>query len=241
MTTSGLPGARLRRFYREAKVGEAAGGYVVLLDDRELRTPGGAALVMAQRRLATALAEEWQAQEQEIRPRAMPLMQLASTAIDRVAPRQAEVVEELAGYATTDLVCYRVDHPEELARRQQRLWQPLVDWATLHYDAPLSVTTGILPQPQPPGALAALRMAVSRLDPLTLAALHGAVTACGSLVLGLALLEGRITAAEAWEAAQLEEAWQIEQWGEDEEASRRRAALRANLEAVVRFMGLLRG
>lgn len=241
MTTSGLPGARLRRFYKEAKVGEAGGGYVVRLDGRELRTPGGAALVMAQRRLAEALAEEWQAQDAEIRPQAMPLMQLASTAIDRVAPRQAEVVEELAGYATTDLVCYRVDHPEELARRQQRLWQPLVDWATLHYDAPLSITTGILPQPQPEGALAALRTVVSRLDPLTLTALHAAVTASGSLVLGLALLEGRITAAEAWEAAQLEEGWQSEQWGEDEEAARRRAGLRADLEAAVRFMRLLRG
>jgi chaperone required for assembly of F1-ATPase len=134
-----------------------------------------------------------------------------------------------------------VEQPEELALRQQALWQPLVDWATLHYDAPLTVTTGILPQDQPASALAALKSTVAHLDPLTLTGLHGAVAACGSLVLGLALLAGRITVAEAWEAAQLEEAWQVEHWGEDEEAATRRAGLRADLEAAARYLRLLRG
>jgi chaperone required for assembly of F1-ATPase len=121
------------------------------------------------------------------------------------------------------------------------LWQPLVDWATLHYDAPLCVTTGILPLAQPPAALTALRAVVGGLDTFALTGLHGAVTTCGSMILGLALLEGRVDAEAACEAAQLEETWQIEHWGEDEEMSRRRAAARADIAAIARFLKLLRG
>ena len=235
-----MPGARLRRFYEAATAGEIPGGFTVLLDGKQLRTPAGAPLVLAQRELAEALAAEWDAQEEEIRPLDMPLMRLVSTAIDRVAAQRQAVVDELVGYGETDLVCYRVEQPPELAHRQQALWQPLVDWATLSYDAPLAVTTGILPQNQPAGALEALRAAVARLEPLALAGLHGAVAASGSLVLGLALLEGKIAVAAAWEAALLEETWQTERWGEDDEAARRRAGLKADLEATARFLALLR-
>lgn len=240
MTVSGLPGARLRRFYKAATVGEVPEGYVVLLDGKPLRTPAGAALGLAQRRLAEALAAEWDGQTGEIRPYEMPLMRLISTAIDRVAPQREAVIQEILGYGETDLVCYRVDHPAELADRQQALWQPLVDWATLHYDAPLAITSGIRPVRQPDAALAALRAAVTPLDPLTLTGLHSAVATLGSLVLGLALLEGRITAEAAWTASQLEESWQVERWGEDDEAGRRRAAREADLESAARFLALLR-
>ncbi len=241
MTASGLPGARLRRFYKAATAGPVPGGYAVLLDGKQLKTPAGRPMVLAQRPLADALAAEWQVQEGEIRPHEMKLMQLVSTALDRVTPQRAAVVEEVAAFATTDLVCYRVDEPADLARRQLALWQPLVDWVTLQYDAPLAVTTGILPREQPVGALAALRAVVATLDPLELTGLHAAVAATSSLVLGLAVLEGRLSAAEAWEAAQLEEGWQIEHWGEVEEAAAGRAALRADLDAAARFLDLLRG
>lgn len=232
---------RLRRFYKAATVGEVPGGFAVFLDGKQLKTPAGAPMVLARRPLAEALAAEWEAQAEEVRPGEMPIMRLLSTALDRVTAAPEPVVAEIAGYGETDLVCYRVEHPPELARRQQAVWQPLVDWAVLHYDAPLAVTTAILPLPQPAGALAALRAAVARLDPLALAGLHAAVAACGSLVLGLALLEGRIDAQTAWEASQLEEGWQIERWGGDEESARRRAALRADIEATARYFRLLRG
>ena len=231
---------RLRRFYKAATAGAVPGGFAVFLDGQQLKTPAGAPLALSRQGLAEALAAEWDAQAEEIRPRDMPLMRLLSTALDRIAAEPEPVVAEIAGYGAADLVCYRVEHPAALARRQQAIWQPLVDWATLRYDAPLAVTTGILAQPQPAGALAALRSAVAGLDPLALAGLHGAVTACGSLVVGLALVEGRIDAAAAWDAAQLEETWQIEHWGEDQEASRRRAAHRADIEATARYLRLLR-
>jgi chaperone required for assembly of F1-ATPase len=213
---------------------------VVLLDGKRLKSPAGAPLALPRRCLAEALAAEWDAQEGEIRPLEMPLMRLVSTAIDRVALQRDVVVDEIAGYGGTDLVCYRVDHPAELARRQLALWQPLVDWATLQYDAPLSVTTGILPLAQAPGALSALRAVVDRLDVFALTGLHAAVTASGSLIVGLALLEGRIDGGTACDAAQLEESWQIEQWGKDEQMAVRRAAVRAEIEATARYLELLR-
>lgn len=212
----------------------------MLLDARPLRTPGGAEMLLPAA-LATAVAAEWEAQSDEIRPQTMPLMRLASTAIDRVAAHRQGVVDEIAGYAATDLVCYRAKHPPELAARQHAVWQPLMDWARLRFDAPLLVTTGILPRPQPAEALASLRTAVEALDLLRLTALHAAVTAAGSLVIGLALLEGRLGAREAWEASQLDETFQIERWGEDAEAAGRRAALRRDLEDARRFLDLLRG
>jgi chaperone required for assembly of F1-ATPase len=138
---------RARRFYRIAGSAGAPGGYRVLLDDRPLRSPGGAEMLLPAA-LAAAIAAEWQAQEDEIRPLTMPLMRLASTAIDRVAPLREGVVEEIAGYAATDLVCHRAERPPELVARQHAIWQPLVDWVRLRYDAPLLVTTGVLPRPR---------------------------------------------------------------------------------------------
>ncbi len=245
MTAAAASGGRLRRFYRhvspaQTPPGEAPAGHVVLLDGKRLKSPAGAPLALPRRCLAEALAAEWDAQEGEIRPLEMPLMRLVSTAIDRVTLQRDVVVDEIAGYGGTDLVCYRVDHPAELARRQLALWQPLVDWATLQYDAPLSVTTGILPLAQAPGALSALRAVVDRLDVFALTGLHAAVTASGSLIVGLALLEGRIDGGTACDAAQLEESWQIEQWGKDEQMAVRRAAVRAEIEATARYLELLR-
>jgi len=159
----------------------------------------------------------------------MPQMRLASIAIDLVMPRREEVLAELGKYAGTDLVCYRAEHPPELVARQHSVWQPLVDWATLRFDAPLAVTAGIVPVAQPPATLHAFAAALAAYDPLRLTALHAATAACGSLVIALALIEGRLDAEAAFAAAQLDESFQIEQWGEDAEQTARRANLRRTL------------
>jgi chaperone required for assembly of F1-ATPase len=155
-------------------------------------------------------------------------------------PQRSQAAAEIVGYAGTDLVCYRADRPAELVQRQTVLWQPLLDWATLRFDAPLLVVTGIAPKQQPPAAIAAIKSAVESLDPFWLTALHGATTACGSVVIGLALVEQRLDAEDAWQASQLDETFQIEKWGEDPEAAARRHDLRRDIDAVSRFMHLLR-
>jgi len=217
------------------------GGYGIALDDKRLRTPAKSPLILPNRALAEAIAEEWAAQGQEVRPHSMPLMRLASTAFDLVARRRADAIAEIAGYAKTDLVCYRAEHPPELIRRQQAVWQPLIDWAVLRYDAPLAVTSGVVPVAQTPATLRAFTAAVEGYDLLLLTALHAATTACGSLIIALALLEERLDPASAFAAAQLDESFQIEQWGEDAEQAERRAALKEDIAATARFAALARG
>lgn len=232
------PGLR-KRFYKEARAAAAEGGFEVRLDGRALRTPAGSRLALPGEPLAAAIAAEWQAQGEKISPETMPLMSLACTAIDRVAARRGEIVAEILRFAETDLLCHRADAPAELVRRQAEAWQPLLDWAAQDLKAPLETTAGILAVEQPPESLAALRRAVEVLDDLTLAALSVAVGAAGSLVIGLALLRGRLDPEAAFEAAELDASYQIELWGEDPEATRRRAVCRADLFAAARFVGLL--
>jgi len=230
----------MKRFYKEVTVAEVAGGYEVRLDGKSLRTPAKAPLVLRGRALADAIAAEWAAQGDRVAPNSMPLMQFASTAIDRVGPQRDSIVESVARYAETDLLCYRADFPTELADRQAQVWQPILDWAALRYDAVLLVNAGIMPKPQPADACRALRRAVEEFDDMVLSGVQNATSCCGSLVLALALLEGRIDAEEAFAAAQLDETFQIEQWGEDAEAAQRRANLRADIVATRQFLELVR-
>ncbi len=229
----------MKRLYKTATAQSVEGSYGVLLDEKRLLTPAKLPLVVPSAALAAAIAAEWQAQGAELRPHTMPLMRLASTAIDLVARRHADVVAEIAAYAGTDLLCYRADQPPELATRQHAVWQPLLDWATLRYDAPLTVTAGIIPVTQPPATLRALAVAVAAYEPMRLTALHAITTASGSLIIALALLEGELDPDAAFAAAQLDENFQIERWGEDYEAADRRAALRADIATAAGFAALL--
>jgi chaperone required for assembly of F1-ATPase len=229
----------MKRLYKTARAQAVDGGYGVMLDAKRLLSPAKLPLVIPSLSLASAIADEWQAQGDELRPHAMPLMRLASTAIDLVAKRHHDVVAEIAAYAGTDLLCYRADQPPELAARQHAVWQPLLDWATLRYDAPLTVTAGIVPVTQPPTTLRALAVAVAAYEPMRLVALHALTTATGSLIIALALLEGELDADAAFAAAQLDENFQIERWGEDYEAADRRAALKADIATAWRFAALL--
>lgn len=230
----------MRRVYRQARAVPAGSGHGVALDGRLVKTPAKNDLVVPSAPLAAALAAEWDAQETEVRPADMPLMRLAAGAIDRVMRQRDEVVRQVAEYAGTDLVCYRAAHPPALALRQQAAWQPLIDWAVLRYDAPLAVTIGVVPTEQPKASLRALAAAVAEHDSFALAALHAATTACGSVVIALALSEGRLDAAEAFAVSQLDESYQIEAWGEDPEQSRRRRLLAAEIGEAARFLSLLR-
>jgi chaperone required for assembly of F1-ATPase len=229
----------LKRVYRQVTTRPAEGGWGVALDGRPMRTPAKLELVVPTEPLAAAIAAEWDAQQNEIRPVTMPLTRLAATTIDRTAKLRDEVAAETAKYAGTDLVCYRADNPPELIARQQAVWGPLLDWAMLRYDAPLSVTSGVLPTRQPAEALNAFAAVVSALDIFRLTALHTLTAACGSLIISLALFEGRLDADGAFAASQLDESFQIEQWGEDTEAAAHRKTVAEDITSAARFAALL--
>ena len=212
----------------------------MFLDARPVRTPGKRILVVPSAPLAEAIAGEWSVQGETVDPMAMPLTRLANTALDIVGRRRAEVVAEIAGYGETDLVCYRVERPEELRRRQEAAWDPLVDWIADEFGGRLRVTTGLMPAPQPSEAIDALRQAVTAFDDFVLAAFQRATGTVGSIVLALAMTAGRITAEEAWAASVIDESYQADRWGQDQEAEAARDVLRRELGAAGRFIVLCR-
>lgn len=221
----------MKRFYKEVAVGEAG---TILLDGKPIKTPARALLALPTRALADAVAEEWAAQGEEIKPG--PLTKLANTAIDRVAGNEAGIAGQILAYAN-DLLCYRAASPAELVARQNAAWNPLLDWAAARY-ATLATGIGIRHIALPDETLAAYRAALESFDAFMLAALHNAATLTGSLVLALALAERRLGAAEAFALSRLEESFQAEKWGADAEAEARARALAAELAATERFMRL---
>jgi len=229
----------MRRVYKEATARPVERGWGVFLDGRRLRTPARRELTVPSRDLAEAIAAEWDAQETDIRPHTMPLTRLAATALDHTAARRDTIVNDIANYAGTDLVCYRAEQPPALAARQHAAWQPLIDWAAMRYDAGLAVTAGIVPTPQSPASLGAFAAAVAAFDDFCLTALQALTAACGSLVIALALAEGRLDAEAAFDVSQLDETFQIEAWGEDAEAMERRELLAQDIRAAARFLELL--
>lgn len=230
----------MKRFYKIAAAEPAGDGAVVRLDGRMLKTPAKAELRVPTLALADAIAGEWAAQLDEIRPQSMPLMQLAATAIDRVMTDPVFARSDIVRYGDTDLLSYRADEPATLAERQAVEWQPLLDWFRERYDVQMNVTSGVMAVAQPAELNPRLERICAGLDAWLLTALHGATTNTGSVVLGLALLDGRLDAEAAHRAALLDELHQAERWGEDAEAAARRTGLLADLQATARFLVLLR-
>jgi len=230
----------VKRFYKEAAVGgDAAAGWTVLLDGRPVRTPGRALLALPTRRLADAVAGEWTAQGETVNLRAMPLLRLSNTALDRVRGQREAVIGSLAGYGASDLLCYRAAHPPDLAERQRAAWDPVVAWANRRHGLRLRTTEELTPIEQEAETLARLAQAVARYDDWRLVALHEAVALTGSLLLGLALLEGALDRDAVWQAALVDEVHQEERWGVDGEMAARRQALAADLDGALAYLALL--
>jgi chaperone required for assembly of F1-ATPase len=236
--------AVVKRFWDQATAEPVNGCYAILLDGKPMHLPGGATLRLAHPPLAHAVAAEWQlaggGKGGDMSFADTPLTRLAGTAQVRIGADPWPVVDGIARYGESDLLCYRAAAPEALVRRQEAAWQPWLDWAEQRYGAKLRVTAGIITIRQHRGSVAALRAAVGALDPWALAALGVAVPALGSLVLGLALAEQRLDPAAAHALGALEELFQAEQWGEDAQAAARRQAVADEIALAARLIVLTR-
>lgn len=228
----------MKRFYSQVDMVAEGRTAAVTLDGKAIRTPGRHALELPTVALAEAVAAEWHAQGDEIQPRDMPLTQLANTAIDRTRPHRTQVIEQVASYAETDLLCYRASDPPDLVQIQAERWEPLLDWAAATYESRLQVTKDIAPLQQPKAALLGIFQAVAAYDDFVLTGLHAATAASGSVVIGIALARGHLDAEKGYELAQLDELYQIEKWGEDSDARVRREEIRDVLASAARFMVL---
>lgn len=228
-----------KRFYKEAGVAERDGGFALVLDGRPARTPAKQFLAVPSRPAAEALAAEWNAQAEVLDPAAMPLTRLVNSALDGVAADPEAVRADLLRYAGSDLLCYRAGDPARLVERQSTAWDPVLDWAHDDLGARFILAEGVMFAEQPERALDAVARALAGVgSPLALAALHSMTSLTGSVLLALAVARGRLSAAQAWAAAHVDEDYQAELWGIDDEAMERRAARWREMEAAAALFAL---
>lgn len=225
-----------KRFYKNVAVTAAN---QIELDGRAVKTPLKAPLILPTRALAEAVAEEWRAQVKVINPGVMPLTKLANTALDRAVSERHNMIEELVRYANDDLVCYRAEAPVSLVQRQQSVWDPVIVWAEQDLRVLFKTAQGIIHADQPPETLDAVRRRLERLDHFALTAIYNVATMLGTILITLKLNDISMTPDAAWAAAHLDEDFQIEEWGHDEEQAKRRAGRRAEFDATISFLQLI--
>ncbi|MEZ5933956.1 MAG: ATP12 family protein [Alphaproteobacteria bacterium] len=241
----------MKRFYKTTGVDAADGGFRVLLDGRPMKTPAKRALLLPVEDLAQAVAEEWEAQSEEIQPDLMPITRLATTANDRMPGLRDAAIDDVANYAATDLVCYRAPGPDLLVRRQHDAWQPALDWMARRFDIAFEVTTALVPMSQPEATLERVRSVIEAIDDWPLVGIHGATTSLGSVVLALALWHGQLGqggsgddgsetddlgADAAAESSLVDALFEIEQWGEERDAAKRHETVRRDVRGAARYL-----
>jgi chaperone required for assembly of F1-ATPase len=232
-------GPTRKRFYTEVTTAFGEGGYQIMLDGRPIRTPSRAIVMIPDARLAEAVAEEWRSQRETIDPTSMPLTRLANSVTEGVTGREQDVAADIAKYLGTDLLCYRAGHPTELVARESEAWDAVLFWAAEALGSHFILAQGLIHAEQPDSAVRAAAAALPA-EAWPLAACHVVTTITGSALLALALWHGARTADQVWDAAHVDEDWNIEQWGVDEESAHRRVAHRREFDAAARVIEELR-
>ena len=229
---------RRKRFYASAGMGEVDGGFTVTLDGKPTRTPSGRTVIVPVSSLAETIAAEWNAQGEFIEPLTMPVTRFANSVVQGVVDNVAAVTDDVARYFASDLLFYRAGHPEGLVAREATHWDPVLFWARDTLGAHFILAEGVMHVRQPAQAAAAARAALPT-DPWAIAALHLITTLTGSALLALALFHGAVDPDQAWAAAHIDEDWNAEKWGVDEEVAARKAAKLVDFNAVVAVLKAL--
>ncbi len=224
---------KARRFYKTVSVTDDLG---IALDGRPVKTPGKALLRLPVPALAQAVATEWESQGETIDPAAMVMTKLANTAIDRVAAHRPAILAEMRDFAGSDLVCYRAAEPDDLVARQSAAWDPIIDWAVAELGQPVAIWTGVMHRPQPAATLEAVGRWCGALSEFEIAAFHSIMTLTGSALIPMMLTKRAIAPDQAWAAAHVDEDFQIQAWGQDEEAAERRRRRHGEFDACCRFL-----
>ena len=230
----------MKRFYKQVSTAPVTGGFGVLLDGRPVQTPARNVLALPTEKLALAIAAEWQGQGEEVSATAMPLLRLANSVIDGVVTNRDGVIGAILRFGENDLLCYRAHQPPDLAARQRQGWDPVLAWVRSQHGVEMTMAEGLTHVDQPPEALAGLRRVLEEFDAFTLGALHVVASITGSTVLALAVADGFVSGAHAFELSHIDENYQAEKWGEDAEAIKRTAALAHDLDKAVALIALSR-
>ena len=230
----------MKRFYKQVSTAEVEGGWQVTLDGRGIKTQGGNPQIVPTRALADALAEEWASQGEKIDPKSFVLRDQADYAIEHVVTDPTATIDKLIGFGETDTLCYRADPEDALFKRQQEVWELHVAALESRFDIRLHRISGIMHRAQPEASMTRLREHLSTLDGFTLAGLFTLASLSASLCIALTALEDGIDCEALWDAANLEEDWQADLWGRDEEAEARRALRREAFLIALKWIELVR-
>ena len=229
-----------KRFYEKVSVSQADGFFHILLDGRKLKTPGKQPLLIPSRYIADLIAAEWDAQESEIDPTSMPVTRLLNVAVEQTPTNRPALVAEFRRYTGSDLLSYHAPDPSDLTQRQSDDWTPWLNWAAKR-GVTLKTTIGIVAISQPAESLDAAAEYASRLDDLTLTLLVHLTAVYGSAVLAMATVEGALSAEAAYELSRLDEIFQNEMWGEDEDAVERNQYIREDTIALSKILDVTKG
>ena len=233
----------MKRIWKEATFaraeGEGENGWAILLDGRRVKTPAKRDVIVPVEVLARKIAAEWDAQEGDVKPLSMPLTRAAATCLDRVGPEFDNVVEMIAAYGETDLLCYRATSPEGLMQRQTQGWDPVLEWLHDTHGVRLAVAGGVMHVAQDAKGVLKLKELVQSQDIWALTALSEMVTISGSLVLGLAVRQGALTVDTAWTLSRIDEQWNIDEWGEDADAAALAERRRSDFVRAAEFLKIL--
>ncbi len=228
-----------RRVYKNASFAvDIAGAFAVLLDGKPALTPLRLPFASKARSIIEAVAAEWDAQNPHVDPETMPLTRLLATEIDRIAPQREAVIDSLLTFVDADSICYRAGHPADLRERQRAAWQPISDWLLREHDIALTATEGLMPATQAPETASQMRKVLEGLNDAELNAFQATASLTHSLALAFALVHKKVTAANCFAAAFLDELYQVEKWGEDTDAHNRRQRIAGDLNAIERYLVL---
>jgi len=228
-----------KRFWKEASARVEDGGFAIYLDERPLKTPTKSSLIVPNRTLADAVVQEWMAQKDTLDPASMPMTRRANAAIDKVTPQRAEVATMLAGYAETDLLCYRATHPSELISRQGIAWDPILDWAASELKARLTTTSGVIHVSQDGGAVRKIAAYIHAMDAFLLTGFHDLVAVSGSVVIALAAVYRAYPDEDLWNRSRVDEIWQSDKWGADAQAEAQAESAKCDFFDGLRFFRLV--
>lgn len=227
-----------KRFWSSVTVTETEGGFGIALDDKPVNTPSKTRLIVPSRGLADLIAAEWDAQQGKVDPRTMPATRAANSALDKVRPQMTDVADLIAAYGESDYLCYRATSPDALINRQATLLDPVLDWAAIALNARLTTGPGVVPIAQDPMAIAELRDRVHQFDHFQLTGFHDLVSLSGSLILGFAVALQIQSPDQVWSLSRIDEDWQAEHWGADDEATAHAVLKRAAFLDAARFFSL---
>lgn len=167
--------------------------------------------------LALGVAAEWERQGKMLKSTSMPLTSLCTVAFEGFLYENdtKPKLDKLSEYFWTDSACYRSPEEAALKDKQDRILSPVLRWLEDKYNVEEIFTTSeTIRLAHSEETAKTLLSQMERMDCWELSIMDSLVKLSKSYLLGLAFVDGHLSAESFYIAARLEEDHQILRWGE---------------------------